>query len=216
MKHSKIILLFSFLISTSTAIFASEDSGWFLRPTFGLSNLSDTSGELLATPDGASRVTVATESGFATGLGLGYQYNPNLAVEIFWEYRTNDSDSQLVDNTIYSGNYASNVFYLNGYYYFDSESDWSTYVGAGIGWVQEIDLDWEVGSMEESYSSDGDSSFQVFAGTQYKLTEQWDFQLELRYGNASSINMNNEISDIPLNGLDYKTTTVQLGFVYNF
>ena len=219
MKLFKTTLICSAILSSTLTMNANatEEGNWFLRPIISLSNLSDTSGQINYAGDiGASQV--ATDSGFSAGLGLGYQYNSNLAVEFFWEYRTNDSDTTVPDNSVIAGNYASNIFYLNGFYYFDQaqNSNWKTYVGAGLGWVQEIDIDLEINSTEESYSGDGQTAFQLFAGTQYALGENLDLQFELRYGNVGSIDMTNEISNVPFNGLDYKTTSLQVGLVYEF
>jgi len=209
------ILLIASSFTTNT--YASDDSNWFVRPILSLSNLSETSGQI-TTADGTGAADVSTDGGFSAGLGLGYQYNANVAVELFWEYRTNDSDTTLPNASVIGGNYASNVFYLNGFYYFDNaaDSNWQTYVGAGLGWVQEIDIDLETAAGEESYSGDGQTGYQLFVGTQYELNNDWQLQLELRYGNISSIDMNNELSDLPFNGLDYSTTSLQLGLVYQF
>lgn len=218
MKRLKFTLIGICLLSSTITVFANEnEEGWFLRPIFSLSNLSDTTGAISGSSQSGT-VEITTDSGFSAGLGLGYQYNQNVAVEIFWEYRTNDSNTTFADGTSFTGNYASNVFFLNGFYYFDSgsKSNWQTYIGAGIGWVQEIDLDIESMGSEESFSGDGQSATQLFVGTEYNLTKDLDIQLELRYGNISSIDMNNESTNIPLNGLDYKTTSIQVGFVYQF
>ena len=54
------------------------------------------------------------------------------------------------------GNYASNIFFLNGYYHFTPSGKWESYVSAGLLLVQEVDIDLERAVSEISLTSDGD------------------------------------------------------------
>lgn len=205
-------------LTMSASVHAQEDSGWFLKPSFGISTLSNQTGT--ASDAGAfnGEWDVNTSSGFNAGLGLGYQYNHNVSVELYWEYRTNDTDTTLAaTGEVFEGNYASNMFYLNGYYHFTTDNAWKTYVGAGIGWTQEIDIDIEQNGVESSYSGDGDIGFQLMVGADYKISENLTMNGEVRYGLMSSIDLEAEENATgTVTGFDYNPLTVGVGLKYRF
>lgn len=216
MKHT---LLISTLLITSTMNLAhADEQGWFVRPFVGLSQMSDQTAqsENLGTINGKSEIEL--DSGFNAGIGVGYRYNERLAVELAWEYRSNDSSTTLADGTNFSeGNYASNMFFLNGFYYPKVESKkWSPYVGAGLSVMQEVDIDLEENGVETSLSGSGDVGYQVFVGADYKINEKLSLGVEARYGSTSGIDLEGENNNGIYRDLDYNTTTVQVGLKYNF
>jgi len=194
------------------------DEGWFLRPNLGFSNMSDLSAQV-SDIDGTSGVAeVAIDSGFVAGLGVGYQFNNRLALEVAWEYRTNDSSVELLPDLSFSeGDYASNTFFLNGLYYFDSGNRFRPYLGAGLAWVQEVDIDFQQGEQELSYAGDGDVGLQAFAGLDYAVTEHLSLQAELRYTSISGLDLEpEEGASGRIIDIDYQPSTFQLGAVYRF
>ena len=199
-------------------VLADDKSGWFVRPFVGISQISDLSADTrnLGSIDGSSDISV--DSGFNAGIGLGYRYNERVAVEIAWDYRTNDSSVVLADSSEFGdGDYASNMFYLNGFYYPKVESDkWSPYVGAGLSWMQEIDIDLEQNGTETSLSGDGDIGYQVFAGVDYEINQDWSVGAELRYGSTSDIDLKGEGNNGRYDNLDYEPTTLQVGLTYRY
>lgn len=215
--YIKSIAVMTACLSINANVFAA-DGDWFVRPVLGLSNLSD----LSVTADNVAGATgetqIALDSGFAAGLGVGYQYNDNLAVEIAWEFRSNDSVVSLSNGVEFQdGNYASNTFFLNGLYYFDSSSKWRPYVGAGLAWIQEIDIDLEAQGQELSYSADGDVGFQAFAGLGYELSDRLELSGELRYLDIGDFDLSAEPGTTgQLLGLDYSPSSLSLALRYKF
>ena len=216
--NTKRLLTAASLITLSSTAFATEDT-WFVRPYVGFSQMSDLNSDF-ADIDGLSGdADIDLSSGFTGGLGIGYRYTDNFAIEFGWEYRSNDSEVTLADNSEFDdGNFASNIFYFNGHYLYDRNGKWQPYVGAGLTWVEEIDIDLErPGSEELSYSGDGDVGYQVFAGVNYELNENWALQSELRYGSITDIDLDGEGNDVgEFDSIDYETTTIQVGLVYDF
>lgn len=208
-----IILPASPLLSTSVH----ADGFWEIKPYFGLSELDDTDANSrnIGVIDGNSQVELDT--GFTAGLGLIYHYNDNWAAEVAWEYRSNDSTVTLADGQRFSdGNYASSLFFTNGYYLFAKRGAWQPYLGAGLSWAQEIDIDLETANTELSYSGQGDLGFQVFGGTRYEMAEHWGIDTQLRWGKTSDIDLSGEGVSGELKGLDYQTITLQVGLNYQF
>ncbi len=217
-RYANLILLTALTASTSAPILAGDSQGWYIKPIIGYSNLSDVNAQAQNTPFDSGAIDIQTDSGFVSGLSLGYQYAGPWAAEIGWEYRSNDSSGSVIGGgTFDDGDYAANIFYLNGLYHFPTTSKWQPYLGAGITLVQEIDIDLVANGEELSYSSDGDSGFQVFAGVGRQINDSWLLSAELRVGDLSGIDMESESgADGILSNLDYSTTTLQLGLQYNF
>ena len=215
----KPIVAAAILISTPISNVAADASGaWFVRPYLGFSIMSDLDADFSDIDGLSGEADVELSDGFTGGLGVGYQYTDNIAIEFGWEYRSNDSETTLAGQSEFDdGNYASNIFYLNGHYLLTKNGHWQPYVGAGLTWAEEIDIDLERNGEEQSFSGDGDVGYQLFAGINYDLATQWILQGELRYGSITDIDLSAEGSDSgKFDGIDYETTTLQLGLVYRF
>lgn len=203
-----LLILISGLYNTQIA--AAE--GWLLKPYFGMSQLSDTDGAISNVDSQTGTADISIDSGFVAGMAVGYRYNDNISAEFAWEYRSNDSETTLNNNTtVTEGNYASNTFALNGYYHLSSSSVWQPYLGLGLSWVQEIDIDLEQTGSELSYSGNGDIGVVFTAGVSRTLSDDWELFGELRYSRISDIDLEGEGTPGSFSGLDYKHSTLQLG-----
>ena len=202
----------------SSSLSAQEDDKWFTRPYIGVSQLSDLNGSFSNVDNLFGTADITLDSGFVAGWGIGYQYTSEFAVEFAWEYRSNDSSVDLMGQSQFeSGNYASNTFFLNASYEFTGDSQWQPYIGGGISWIQEVDIDLERNNSELSYSGDGEVGYQLFAGVNYRLSQQWLFQSEVRYGITNDIQLDGEEGAIgQFSDLEYKPLTLQFGLVYRF
>ncbi len=216
MKFKNILTLSSALmIQTSYA--KSDDSFWYLKPTVGISQMSDQKGQTINLGSVDGQADISLDSGFTPGMAVGFNYGNGWAAEFAWEYRSNDSETTLADGSLFpDGNYASNVFFLNGYYHFDAIGQWRPYLGAGLMFSQEIDIDLEVDGVELSYTGDGDTGFQVMAGITYAINDAWSINGELRYGSFSSVDLSGEGVMGQINDLDYAPLTFGMGLQYNF
>lgn len=212
------LLITSLMSATLIANTANADQSWFVRPNIGFSSMSDQTVNATDVADTSGSTDVNIGSGFLTGLGLGYRFNDKFSAELAWEYRTNDSEVSLSNGQLFEeGNYASNTFFLNAAYSFDNSTNWIPYIGAGLSWIQEVDIDIETDVDELSYSSDGDIGFQVFAGLGYQISGQWQLQTELRYGQTSGIELTSEDNTSgQFSEFDYTPITAQVSLVYDF
>lgn len=213
------VTLFYLLLALSPETVLAEDTrGWLVRGYAGYSDLSDQDADSRGIGAGDSSGDVKLDAGYTGGLGVGYRYGENWSVELGWEYRSHDSEVVLANGERYDdGNYASNTFWLNGFYHFSRSGRWQPYVGVGVGYIEEIDIDLDrSGEKERSFSDDGDVAWQAFAGVDYRIGEQWDLQAELRYSYLDDVSMDEESGTGRLGGLDYDPVTFQLGVVYRF
>lgn len=207
---TKIALVSACLLS-STALWA--QGNYYLKPHAALSIVQDNDPVSSGTKGNGSY-----DNGFATGVAFGYRYGNGFSSEIDWEYRRNDNDSVAFGNTNYDeGDIASNTLYLNGYYTFaEAFGKVRPYVGAGVGWIQEIDLDLETGGTETSYSSDGDIAWQLMAGLETPLDKNWRLQGEMRYTRVAGVDLEQEGGNGRITDLDYDAWAVGVGVIYDF
>ncbi len=208
--HQKLATLL-LVFATCNSASASDSAHYYVKAYSGISYMND------VTSSGVnSAIDIELDKGMVFGGALGYRYNANIAAEISWEYRSNDSETRWGTEFYPEGNYASNLFYINGFYFFNAYGGLTPYVGAGLGWMQEIDIDLERNGVETSFSNSGEFSYQGFIGLEYRLSPQWSIHTELRHSGASSGVLKGENTDMPFADLDYKPFTWQLGARYSF
>lgn len=177
------------------------------------------------TESGALGAGAGLRAEFGGGLGLGgdfgWRYGNGWAAEVEWNYRSHPLDSlrQGAAALARDGDFASNILLVNGLRRFPGGA-WTPYLGAGIGWVQEIDIDLApaAGGAERGYSAGSKFAVQLIAGAEYALTSRWSLAGDARWMRVGSVRLNNEEgnpggSASPLN---YKPLSVQLGLRYRF
>ena len=124
---------------------------------------------------------------FGTGLGLGgdigFRYGNGWASELEWNWRRHDLESLNRGGSLIAsnGDFASNIFFVNGLRRFIGQPGrWTPYVGAGLGWVQEIDFDINSGGTERAWSKKGKVAVQLIGGTEIPLSDAWRLTADVR------------------------------------
>jgi opacity protein-like surface antigen len=211
MKTTYLLSAIAVLSAVTVPVQAAETAHYYVKPYAGISYMNDVTGKTATAP-----IDVELEKGLVLGGAFGYRYNANIAAEVVWEYRSNDSETIVGKDVYPEGNYASNIIYLNGLYYFEPWGSLTPYVGAGVGWMQEIDIDLERNGVETSYSNSGNFSYQGFVGVEYKLSAHWSVHTELRHAGGKSGTLEDEKTKAKFSSLNYKPFTWQLGATYRF
>jgi len=214
---TKLLLILATALTASDA-YGSDDRGWFVRPYVGSTTLNDISGNATEVDGITGRTNIQPDTGIVSGMGVGFRYNQKISSEVVWEYRRNDTQINLGDDPVAnSGDYASNAFYLNGHYNLGDYQNWQPYIGGGVGWLQEVDMDIERDGNEISFSGSGQTGYQVFAGVKYDINDQWQLNSEVRYADFGSVALKGEDGATgEIGELEYSPLTVQLGLQYNF
>ncbi len=212
-------LAFSGTVMLLSPLAIAAGDHWSLVPHFGLSVLGDQSADVVGADgidDGKS--SIAVDQGFTAGLSVRYDYADSPWISEFgWEYRSNDSRATTAGGLLLpSGNYASNTFYINGRYVLSSGSRLSTWVGGGVTWLQEVDLDSEDAAGERSFSDSGSVGYQAMVGVDYELSSRFYLTGEFRYSNQTGLDLSEEGGDGSVNGIDYQPVTLGLGVGYRF
>jgi outer membrane protein W len=116
-----------------------------------------------------------------------------------------------------SGNYASTALAFNGLYSFNAfgREDIRTYVGLGIAWLTEVDIDFEQGGQELSYSGDS-IGVQLLAGARYEIGERWFLDAGMRHLNAGEVTMEGEGAAPGRVRADYEPWSATFGVGWRF
>lgn len=85
------------------------------------------------------------------------------------------------------GDYASVAVTGNAIYSFTTSGAWRPYVGAGLGFLQEIDADLQpaIGEVNDR----GAFAYQVLGGVGYRLSDAIELTLEGRYLGTSGVEL---------------------------
>jgi len=137
------------------------------------------------------------KDGFTAGLSARYYYPDSRWVSEFgWEYRSNDST---ITPRLTEG------------------SSFTPWLGGGVTWTQEVDLDSEDANGERSFSDSGSVGFQLMAGADYDLSDRLYLTGELRYSSQTEIELSEQGGGgATVTGLDYQPLTLSVGVGVRF
>lgn len=173
------------------------DDAWYVGATGGVTNNGVSSLDLI-TDDLSGRASADADNGYTMGAVFGREFDGRWRLEGEFRFRTNEfATVDLPDGTrITNGDFSSGALGANAYWLFgDTDASWRPFVGAGLAWMQEIDLDLAEDPVNGSYSGDG-TAWQVMGGVTWALSERWNFDFEARYLDAGNVSMDSERGDL--------------------
>jgi opacity protein-like surface antigen len=211
--------LLTVLVAAGPAIAsAAEDAHWYAAANVGGSFMSDQTVSLAgAGPTQSGEASLG--SGLLTGAAVGRAFSRSFRAEAEFVYQSADHDGVRLagGGSLPSGNFASTALALNGLYSFNlfGREEVRTYVGLGIAWLTEVDIDFEQGGQEASYSGDG-FGVQLLAGARYEIGERWFLDAGLRYLSAGEVKMDGEGAAAGRVRADYEPWAATLGIGWKF
>ena len=211
------LLLPAALFCTAPAL-ANEDSGFYATGVVGIGFLGS---EDLNYRDGTINSTAEGDfdASFAGGGTVGYQLHNDWRVEGELMYRRNDLNEVTLEGVGNSteGDYASLSVGLSALYDFRPfDNDRLTaYVGAGVVFVQEIDIDFEIGGVETSFETD-DIGLQLQFGGRYDVNESLFMDVGVRYLTLSGVELELPADTSRIVEADYSPLTVTAGLGWRF
>jgi outer membrane protein W len=171
-----------------------DDSGAYVTLTAGLTGQRDQTLDFRSAGASASG-DAGFDSGIFGGGAIGYRFGNGWRVEGEFAYQSVDHDGRTFagDGPTGAGNYASTSVAINGLYEFDllGSPRARTYVGAGLVYLTEVDIDFEQAASERSFSGNG-TGVQLLAGARYDIGERWFVDAGLRYLATSSLDLEEE------------------------
>ena len=205
----------SVALLTSFNVAAHDRAGLYVSAYGGTSMLGSAS----LTESRTSMPTLAGKASFGSGIGLGgaigQRYGNGWAAEVAWDYRSHDL--KRIGGERVSGDFASTAAFINGYYRFQKVGMIRPFVGAGLGYATEIDMDITRDGAEQEYSRRGGLALQAILGGEMDLTERWSVSADVRWirlgsGSFKSTNAGAELSGNP----KYQPTALHVGVTYHF
>ncbi len=194
LRRAYLAALISLLASTAAASAQAQSwtDGLYVEVFGGLHGLAD--GDL---KQGGKTGKGSYSGGQIFGASVGKKLTQNWSVETEFFYRSNDIDSvssgPLAGST--EGDYASTNLMFNGVYTFTQEDGsglwgkFTPFVGAGLGFLEEADIDTKVGGVERQYSDTWIPAVQLLAGVTYEVNATWSVFVETRYHYAGELEL---------------------------
>jgi hypothetical protein len=168
---------------TGTSSAQTEPRGFYATVYAQSSKLGSTTFDEVGSAGFGSGLTARFGSGLGLGGDIGFRYGNGWASELEWNWRRHNLKSlNRGGSTIASsGDFASNIIFVNGLRRFIGQpGSWTPYVGAGLGWVQEIDFDVNSGGTERAWSKKGKLAVQLIGGTEIPLGDAWRLTADVR------------------------------------
>jgi outer membrane protein W len=190
--------------------------GWYAQITGGLANQGD---QDLSYRPGDVRREASLSSGILGGAAIGYALGNGWRLEGEFMYQSVDMDALSFGAGLPSGdgNFASTSFAANALYEFDwfGSPKARTYVGIGFARLTEVDIDFETGGTETSFSG-SENAVQFLFGARYDLGESSYIDAGLRYLTASDIELEGEDRTAGTIRADYQPWAVTLSWGWRF
>lgn len=208
--------LLSSLLAPASA--PANDGGYYATAIFGIASQSDQTLDFSSVGNTQTTDSQLSQGGLA-GAALGYAFPSGWRLEAEFAYQSVDAKDPgfVAPAPRGEGNYASTGFALNALYDFDlfGSPKATTYLGAGVVRLTEVDIDFEQGGVERSFSG-SDTAFQLLFGARYRIGERFFMDAGLRYLAASSLRLEGEDGAVGQIRADYApwAATVALGWQF--
>jgi opacity protein-like surface antigen len=178
-----LLTLGGLLASATAAQAQSEPKGFYASIYTQASRLGSTTFDEFGSAGFGSGLEARFKTGMGLGGDIGYRYGNGWATEFEWNWRRHDLSSLRRATTTLAtdGDFASNIIFVNALRRFIGQrGGWTPYVGAGIGWVQEIDMDLNSGAAERAWSRQGRFGVQLIGGAEVPLSQSWRLTADVR------------------------------------
>ena len=212
------LVLASAAVFSTTNAHADTDNRFYATGVAGISFLGS---EDITYRDSMINTTEEADfdASFTGGGTLGYYFNDNWRVEGEIMYRRNDLKDITVDGigAATEGDFASLGFGLSALYEFNLFGDErvKSYAGAGVVFVQEIDIDFEIDGQETSFETD-DVGFQVQFGARYDISDNLFVDAGVRYLALSGAELEFPADTTRIIESDYSPLSVSVGVGWRF
>ena len=217
--NSRALLALVTLVLSPTTVLADANNRWYATANVGVGLLDDNTLTFTSGSD-SSTAGASYEASFAGGGTLGYRFAGGWSLEAEIAYRRNDLEALAVRDLggFSGGDFASLAFGMNALYRFSfgNSGKWTGYIGPGIVYIQEIDIDFDAnGQQEISFESD-DTALQLKFGSRYDFSDRWFAEAGATYLAASGVTMTLPADPAQTIESDYRHWTISAGLGLRF
>lgn len=186
-----------------------QDTGLYLKAFGGLSAQQADRFNLAGTD-----TSLSFDNGTLFGGAIGYAYpDRNLRAEVEFNYRRSEADA-FPAGLGTGADFGATSLMVNGYYMFNATNGFTPYVGAGVGYLTEIDFDIQGGTGATEYNDRGGVTMQAIAGAEYDLNDRMAVFAELRYFKGPTTKMTNTAGQSL--EADFSTLDANIGLTVKF
>lgn len=183
------------------------------------------------------------DGGEAYGLVFGMKFDM-LRAEVEYSYTTNDVDGHdnvtaagipldgIDAGVLISGNVGdlgitvgelvangqgeveTSTFFLNGYYDFKTSTNWTPFVGAGIGYAN-VDVDYSPSGVQIIDDDDDVFAWQIMGGVTYSFNERFEVAGSIRYRETDEAELGADLIPAEFD-IETETLIYDIGIRYNF
>lgn len=195
-----------------------DDGPWYVSATGGWARQGDQNVRYSASgQDTGTDLELA--GGFLAGAAVGRQFGERWRIELEYMYQSVDQEGLALPGTGVSGdgNFASTSVGTNLLYDLTraGNAPVQPWVGFGLAWLTEVDIDIESTNGEISFSGSGFAP-QVMAGLRFRALESIKIDLGLRYLLARDLDLDGEGRAPGDIRADYAPLAVTAGVVWTF
>jgi len=191
---------------------------WYATAILGASGQS---GQTIRFENGPTSLSASTSYNpdILAGAAIGRSFTDGWRAELEFVYQKSQLDRASFGpgGPEGKGDYASTSVALNGLKEFNLFGNPSvrTYLGLGVAWLTEVDIDFEGGPVGRSYSGDG-VGVQFLFGARYDLTPRWFVDAGTRYLYASNLKLDGESGAVGQIKADYRPWALTFAVGYRF
>lgn len=220
-RMARLLLIGPMLLGLTPALAQDPDNKeWYGTLFTGLGAVS-TDSLVLESTTASESVGVDFGAGVALGGSIGRSFGNRWRLEGQFTYQTSELDPIAFSTRadVADGDFSSGALSATGYYDFkgagDSRKSLVPFVGTGVTWLQEVDIDFDDGVAEESFSSN-EFGWHLGAGVRYEPDARWFLNAELRYLSVTDITLESESATGSRVLADYEPFSLTIGFGRRF
>jgi len=195
-----------------------DDEGFYGSISGGINFLGDQTYDIVLGEDVATG-DAGFDASFAGGGAVGYRFSNNFSVEGEFLYRRVELDSVNLGavGSFSDGDFANTQLNVNAYYHFDlASSAIEPYVGVGLAYINEVDIDLEDSSgVEREFESD-EFGFEVMAGARYNVFDRGFIDLGVRYMPIGGVDLERSDGSADRISADYDPFMLTAKFGWRF
>lgn len=194
-----------------------KKNSWYVKPMIGGTGFEDSDAQVTTQNNNSDKLDVEPDLGFTYGVGIGYFFSDNIALEIAYQNHDNDADMKTNDgNEVFEGDIRVEYLTFNAYWFVQPKGNWRPYLGVGAGITSNAEVNVETLQNDLSLESDGDIVAQMIIGADFMFTKQLSLLTQFTYTNIELTDLKKNSANQRFDDLQHNPISLQVGLLYSF